>query len=159
MSSSVHKCFRKAGILDQELGVVIREEEEGEEYFQDSHVQLKDLIMSLPNQEICSAAEFVDGTTASLHRKMYGEESLDVQDGIGGTARSMEYATFPLKWRNYLLMKRQVQLPSHLSVDLLMITSLLSIKFSIVMRLDSNLKIFGRHTQKGSSVAHTPYYI
>ena len=62
--------------------------------------------------------------------------SLEVQDGNGGSARGMEYATCPLNVRNYLLIQKQVQLLSHLSMNLLKSTSLLSIKFSIVMRLD-----------------------
>ena len=47
-----------------------------------------------------------------LHKKMYGEESvsLEVQDGNGGSARGMEYATCPLKVRNYPPIERQVQL-------------------------------------------------
>ena len=62
--------------------------------------------------------------------------SLEVQDGNGGSARGTEYATCPLKVRNYSLIQKQVQLSSHLSLNLLKSTSLLSIKFSIVMRLD-----------------------
>ena len=64
------------------------------------------------------------------------EASLEVQDGNGGPARGMEYTTCPLKVRNDLLIQKQVQLSSHLSMNLLKSTSLLSIKFSIVMRLD-----------------------
>jgi len=51
--------------------------------------------------------------------------------------RGMENSTCPLKVRKYLSIERQVQLSSHLSVDLLKINSLVSIKYSIVMRLDS----------------------
>ena len=62
--------------------------------------------------------------------------SLEVQDDNGGSARGTEYATCPLEVRNYLLIQKQVQVSSHLSMNLLKSTSLLSIKFSIVMRLD-----------------------
>ena len=77
-----------------------------------------------------------------LHNKMYDEESsffvwtVWVQDGNEGSARGTEYTTCPLKVRNYLPIQKQVQLSSHLSMNLLKSTSLLSIKFSIVMRLD-----------------------
>ena len=48
-----------------------------------------------------------------------------------------EYATCILKVRNYLPIERQMQLSSHLLVDLLKITSLVLIKYSVVMRPDS----------------------
>ena len=51
--------------------------------------------------------------------------SLEVQDGNGGSARGMEYATYPWQVRSYLLIQKQVQLSSHLSINLLRSTSLL----------------------------------
>ena len=68
--------------------------------------------------------------------------SLEVQVGNGGSARGTEYATCPLKVRNYLLIQKQVQLSSHLSGNSLKSPSLLSIKFSIVIRLDLTFACF-----------------
>ena len=42
-----------------------------------------------------------------------------VQDGNGDFAKGMEYATYLLKVKNYLLIERQVQLLSHPSAIVL----------------------------------------
>ena len=50
---------------------------------------------------------------------------LEVQGGKEGSARGMEYATYPWKVKSCLLIQKQVQLSSHLSMNLLRSTSLL----------------------------------
>ena len=65
---TISKCFRKAGVLDQQLSVVTRVgEHEEEDPFQDldANLQLQDLIAkTLPTQDWCSLEECIGGDSS-----------------------------------------------------------------------------------------------